>query len=238
MEKSGKFVKAHIRYKNSMGKRLPGVTTVIGILNKPLLVPWANRIGLQGINVQDYVSDKADIGTLVHEMMEVDLKNLKAKLYPDQGIEFNEVDENHVPLKIKGYFTGLQLEIAKNSFKKYLEWKKQHTIVPIILEEGMVSEKYQYGGTIDNYSLIDGVLTLLDYKTCKGLYSEHFIQVSAYRQPLREHGHKVKQCAILRVGRDEMEGFEYVPISTKKLALCWKVFKHCLAIYQLKKQLK
>ena len=198
MERSGKRVKAHIRYTNAMGKRLPGVTTVIGILNKPLLVPWANNLGLQGINVRDYVSDKADIGTLVHEMMFCDLSGEK-------------VDTS--------YYTGQQIDIAENSFKKYLRWKKEHTIEPILLEEGMVSEKFQYGGTIDNYCLIDGVLTLIDYKTCKALYSEHFIQVSAYRQPLREYGHKVKNCAILRVGRDEMEGFEYVPIPEKKLSL-------------------
>ena len=66
MEKSGKKVKAHIRYVNAMGKRLPGVTTVIGVLNKPLLVPWANNLGLQGINVRDYVNDKADILSLIH----------------------------------------------------------------------------------------------------------------------------------------------------------------------------
>lgn len=238
MEKSGKFVKAHIRYYNEAKKRLPGVTTIIGILNKPLLVNWANRIGLQGINVKDYVSDKADIGTLDHEMMFTDLKNVMAMLRPEGEILLEQVDENHVPLRIKGYFTGIQLEIAQNGFKKYLNWKKEHTITPIILEEGMVSEKFQFGGTIDNYSLFDGVLTLIDYKTCKALYLEHFIQVSAYRQLLRENGHKVRLTAILRVGRDENEGFEYHKIPAKKMALCWKLFKHCLAIYGLQKQLR
>jgi len=217
MERSGKSVKAHIRYKNEMGKRLPGVTTIIGVLNKPLLVPWANRLGLEGINVKDYVNDKADIGTLVHEMMFCDLKGI-------------EVDYD--------YYTKAQIDIAQNSFKKYLHWKKEHTIEPLVLEEGMVSEKYQYGGTIDNYCGIDGVPTLIDYKTCKALYSEHFIQVVAYRQLLREAGYKVKKVAILRVGRSEMEGFEYVEIPAKKLSLCWKLFKNCLAIYKLKKQLK
>ena len=217
MEKSGKRVKAHIVYKNKEGKRIPGTTTITGVINKPLLVNWANNLGLQGINVRDYVDDKADIGTLVHEMMFCDLKG-------------TEVDTS--------YYTGQQIDIAKNSFKKYLAWKKEHTIEPILLEEGMVSEKFQFGGTIDFYGKIDGIPTLVDYKTCKALYMEHFIQVSAYRQPLREHECKVKNCAILRVGRSEMEGFEYVPIPAKKLALCWKMFKYCLGIYNLKKQLK
>ena len=217
MEKSGKRVKAHIIYRNRLGIRIPGTTTITGVINKPMLVPWANNLGLQGINSKNYVDDKADIGTLVHDMMFCDLKG-------------TDVDCD--------YYTKIQIEIALKSFKKYLVWKKLHTIEPIILEEGMVSEKYQFGGTIDNYCLLDGVPTLIDYKTCKALYSEHFIQVSAYRQPLRELGYKVKQCAILRVGRSEMEGFEYVPIPAKKLALCWKIFKNCLRIYRLKKLIK
>ncbi len=217
LEKSGKRVKAHIIYKNKEGKRVPGVTTFIGVLNKPALVSWANNLGLQGINVKDYVDDKADIGTLVHEMMFCDLKGEKADT---------------------SYYTAIQIEIAKNSFKKYLNWKKQHTIKSIVLEYGMVSEKYQYGGTIDNYCLLDGVPTLIDYKTSKAIYSEMFIQVAAYRQLLKEHGHKVKNVAILRVGRDELEGFEYKKILTKKINLCWKMFKNCMAIYNLKKQIK
>jgi len=217
MEKSGKRIKAHIIYKNKEGKRLPGTTTILGVLNKPLLVPWANKLGLQGINVRDYVDDKADIGTLVHEMMFCDLKGI-------------DVDCD--------YYTKIQIDIALNSFKKYLEWKKQHTIEPLVLEEPMTSEHYQYGGTIDNYCLLDGIPTLIDYKTCKALYPEHFIQVCAYRQLLRENGYKVKNCAILRVGRVEMEGFEFQEIHKKKIALCWKMFKYCLGIYNLQKQLR
>ena len=68
------------------------------------------------------------------------------------------------------YYTGYQIEIAENSFKKYLEWKKQHTIKPITLEEPMVSEKYQFGGTIDFFGLIDNIPTLVDYKTCSTLF--------------------------------------------------------------------
>lgn len=217
LEKSGKRVKAHIRYKNKEGKIIPGVTTFIGILNKPALVPWANNLGLQGINVKDYVDDKGDIGTLVHEMMFCDLRGVA-------------VDTS--------LYTATQIEIAQNSFKKYLDWKKQHTIEPIILEWGIVSEKYQYGGTIDNYCLFDGIYTLIDYKTSKALYLEHFIQVSAYRQLLREHKHKVKNSAILRLGRNELEGFEFNKISAKKMDYCWRIFKYCMAIYNLKKQLK
>lgn len=37
IEKNGRKVKTHIRYKNLKGENVPGVTTVLGILNKPAL---------------------------------------------------------------------------------------------------------------------------------------------------------------------------------------------------------
>ena len=42
--------KAHQRYKLADGTQVPGVTTITGQLNKPALIIWANRLGLQGID--------------------------------------------------------------------------------------------------------------------------------------------------------------------------------------------
>jgi hypothetical protein len=65
--------KAHIIYKLADDSRVPGCTTICGILDKPALLEWANRIGLQGIEMRRYVDDKADIGTLAHDMIEIGL---------------------------------------------------------------------------------------------------------------------------------------------------------------------
>ena len=37
--------KAHTVYKLADGTRVPGATTITGLLNKPHLVRWANKIG-------------------------------------------------------------------------------------------------------------------------------------------------------------------------------------------------
>ena len=34
-------------YRDGEGKKLPGVTTVLGVLEKPALVPWAARIAAE-----------------------------------------------------------------------------------------------------------------------------------------------------------------------------------------------
>ena len=61
--------KAHIRYRLADKTIVPGVTTVLNLLSKPALVPWANKMGLQGIDTSKYVDDKADIGTLAHAII-------------------------------------------------------------------------------------------------------------------------------------------------------------------------
>ena len=43
--------KAHTRYELKDGTYVPGTTTITGLENKPFLVPWANRLGLEGIAV-------------------------------------------------------------------------------------------------------------------------------------------------------------------------------------------
>ena len=216
LEKSGKRVKAHIRYLNKNGERVPGVTTFIGVLNKPALVPWANNLGLQGINVKDYVDDKADIGTLAHEMIFSHLKKEKPDL---------------------SFYSQKQIDLAENSFLKYLEWEKEHTLKPILLEAQLVSERYQYGGTVDNFCILDDFITLLDYKTSKAIYAEAHIQVSAYRNLLEENRkERLRQCAILRIGRDESEGFDFIRCSN--MDKYFRLFLHCVEIYNLKKELK
>ena len=61
-------------YKNKDGVRLPGVTTITGIEDKPALKYWGNKIGLQGIEIRNYVDGLARIGTLAHYLAECHVK--------------------------------------------------------------------------------------------------------------------------------------------------------------------
>jgi len=79
-------------------------------------------------------------------------------------------------------------------------------------------------------------LELLDFKTGKGIWPEYFYQLAAYRQLAKEQGHKIEHARILRIGREENEGFE------ERLATRFdnefKLFTHCLSIYNLLKIMK
>jgi len=212
---AAKRSRVHTRYFNKADKQVAGVTTILSVLNKPALVPWSNKLGLAGINVRDYVDVLAEIGSCGHDMI---LAHNKGLAFVADGRPADLIDK------------------AENSFISYLNWEKGHKVEPILCEAPLVSEQYQFGGTLDCYALVDGVRTLIDYKTGKAIYSEHVIQTSAYRQLLSEHGHKVEQVRILQIGRDETEGFsEKVVTDTTRE---WEIFEHCLAIYRLQKMAK
>lgn len=208
---AAKRSRSHTKYFAKDGTLLPGVTTILGVLAKPALVPWANKLGLAGVEVGKYVDSLAIIGTIAHDM--ICCHNRGAKYEPD-GVSPDLVDR------------------AENSFLSYLQWEKGKRITPILCEAKLVSEIHGFGGTCDMLADVDDMATLTDYKTGKAIYAEHVYQAAAYRILLRENGHKVDAIRILQIGRDETEGFsEKVVLDTEREE---KIFLLCLELYKLR----
>ena len=206
--------KAHVRYKLANGENCPGATTITNQLHKPALVPWANRLGLAGIDVTKYVDDKAAIGTLAHRMI-LDYF-LKDKCNTDDYAK-NQIDQ------------------AENSFLSFLEWEKQHKINVTCVETQLVSEKYKYGGTFDFYGLVDGNLEVIDFKT-GGIWPEHWFQVAAYKELLLENRHHPISVRILNIPRTEDESFkEEFKVDISKYL---EGFLKLLEFYYINKELK
>ena len=208
--------KAHIRYKLKDGMIVPGATTITRLLAKPALVKWSNNLGLKGIDVNKFVDDLAEIGTLAHLMCVDHLKKEKRDYLED--------------------YNKSQIKQAKHAFGKFLKWEKEHNPVLIEAEYSHVSEVHRFGGTIDLYCIVDGKKTLIDIKTSKGIFPEHFTQISAYKTLLEENHNEVDDVRILRIGRTEAEGFEYREVP--RVDLHWKRFQRLLEIYYINKELQ
>jgi len=216
MDKLYKVAKAHTQYKTADGSRVPGVTTILSVLNKPALVKWANNLGLQGIDSSKYVDAAARIGTLVHAMVECHITGKELDL---SDFTPNEIDQAHV------------------GFRKFVEWKQQHEFSLILSEQPIVSEEYRFGGTLDCVATVDGKITLVDFKTGKGIYDEMLCQVSAYNELLKTKDIATDEIMILRIGRNEEEGFEVRTLQNSDVARYFEIFKACLTIYETKKKL-
>ena len=208
-----KRAKVHTVYRLADGTKVPGVTTVLGIINKPALIRWANNLGLQGIDSTTYVDATARIGTLAHEMIQEYLG----------GPEWD-----------RSAFTREEIDTAENAVLSFYEWERQtgHKMETVAIEMPVVSETFGYGGTVDWLGYIDGKLWLVDIKTSKGLFPEHEYQVSAYDRALFELGYEVAGVRLLRVGRSEDEGFDDHVLSNVQLNAGWKVFTSALDLYK------
>jgi hypothetical protein len=139
-------------YKNLAGQPVPGVHDVTGrYKDSKGLMRWIHQEGLKG-NANPYAS-AADIGTAVHRMCELDLK----------GAPTREIEA--VPHQTLS--TPADIDKAWQSFRAFQQWRREHQVQAIAFEEALVSEEWQYGGTFDCIAWIDGVRSLIDFKTCK-----------------------------------------------------------------------
>jgi len=211
------FNEPHITYKNSKEQKIVGVTTALGLLAKPALIPWAYNRGRAGLELYESRDKAANIGTIVHA-------------------------------RIMAYFLGYEIddcnisseawELSENSLLSFYEWIKPRKLKPILVETPLISDRYKFGGTPDVYGEMDNELALLDFKTGTRIYPEHFIQVSAYSQLLKENGYEHKKIIILNIPKSEGDSFQVQQVSSNNLELEFKKFIHCVEIYYIDKEIK
>lgn len=205
----------HTIYRDKDGVRLVSVTTYIHILGSGGIVHWAWQQGVAGLDYRKVRDMYGDIGTVSHYLAFCKLNKEK----PD----------------LSGYEESILLA-TERPMAKFDEWLSGKKLEPVLLEEPMVSEKYRFGGTPDYYGLVDGVKTLLDFKTSNAVHQDYLYQVAAYGKLLEEHGHQVDDYRIIRFGRDEGDELEDYPCGD--LTKHWDVFLSCQRIYNLQKEIR
>jgi len=207
---------AHQRYHSENGELYPGVTTVLNILNKPGLVQWANNLGLQGVDSFRFTSERAEVGTLLHEMV----------ICYFAGREPDTSD-----------YSANQIQQAEHALTLFHKWRVTYNVRPILIEKHLVSKQYCYGGTPDLYATLtiggQDFKELIDFKTSSSFYPTHFAQIAAYRNLLTENGYAVENCRVVKLAPiPEVDTFAEAQILS--LDKYWLLFRHCLAIWKLK----
>lgn len=161
------FTEGNHRYKVD-GQYKVGVTTILGILAKDALAPWAAgmvvkyieencvQFELRGGVLDEYVvspeqlkkakkyhttykDDAADIGKAVHKWIENYFKNIPTEVTPDM----------------------------EPSVKAFLAWEEKFKPLVLSSERRLYSEELDICGTSDLLAMIDGRRVVLDFKTGK-----------------------------------------------------------------------
>jgi len=139
-----------IGYKNAAGKRVPGVTTVIGPYgDSGGLIHWAWDLGMKGINYRDVRDNAANVGTMAHELVECHIRKQPREEWPSTWPGASDDD----------------VKRAWNAFASYRRWEEQTRTTIQYSEIPIVSEELQVGGCPDAVGTEEGVgPVLLDWK--------------------------------------------------------------------------
>lgn len=220
-------------------KKVPGVTSVIGMLPKEFLKYWAAKEVAQtavdelGVVVSMVLNDPsaavdhlkkapdrntrkaADTGTAAHDLFERMAKGQPVgRVHPDLAPFVQHFDEF--------------LTVAKPEYH--------------FMEETVWSDTHEYAGSFDAFATILGERVWIDNKTTRsGIHEEVGIQLAAYRFAeaiIREDGGRVPMPqsdggAVLHV---RPEGWKLVPVKADEEM--FEVFLHLREVFRYEKELK
>jgi hypothetical protein len=113
--------------------------------------------------------------------------------------------------------------------KSFCDWREAVKPEVISTEITVFSDIHGYAGTVDLICRIDGVPYVVDFKTSKQVWTEHELQISAYRMalengenPIKENSREIKgkivdlsglKTAILQVGYSKNKaGYKWTEI--------------------------
>jgi hypothetical protein len=129
------------------------------------------------------VSEKAKVdGTAAHDWIEA---SIGATL--DPNVELLPTPES---------------KEANEAVDAFCVWKMQHELKWLGSEEVLSSDQHKIAGKLDALAIVDGVPSIVDFKTSGQLSASYVLQCAGYDLMLREMGFEVRQYVILRIPKD------------------------------------
>lgn len=159
------------------GEKIAGVTTALGVLEKPALKDWyARTVASRAVDEWDELALMPVSKRLERIRAAAFEKKQEAALrgtqIHDLGHKLAEGGEVDVPDEHRG------------PVEAYARWLDEWDVTPWAAETPLASVQHKYGGTADLWATVGGLggePFLLDIKTGKGVYDETAWQLAAYR---------------------------------------------------------
>jgi hypothetical protein len=231
------------RYKLAGSKTyLISVTSATGILDKSrVLIPWA--INLAGAHLRRYLENASGNQFTSEELLPVieeALQQHKIKKEEAAGVgsQVHKFAEQFALAKLDlSDYPSVENDDERvvAGITAFLDWYTNNKVKFLEVERMLYSRKYGYVGLTDVIAEVNGRKLIMDYKTAKGIYSEHYYQLSGYWAAFEEEtGVQLDGAAILHF--DKETGLVNVKeLSREDHEMNYPVF---LACYEIKKREK
>lgn len=187
--------------KNPEYQFVPSVTWIAGCYPKG--VPFYKWLADKGWDEAEAIKSAAgDKGSKVHSAIEdlIDGKEVK------------------MDAKYLNRSTDKEEELTLEEWEclvSFARWFRE--VKPKVLSKELVvfDDEYGFAGTIDFVCEFGGQKYLIDFKTGQNIWPEYELQVSAYKEALKEKGKELK-LAILQIGyRRNKDGYKFTEVEDK-----------------------
>lgn len=192
------------------GQPVPSVTQILGVLDKPALVWWGMRVGVEGacqLQAAQSLPENPEEAVKALTARKLTVNHVKTRA-ATRGTSLHDALEAYMrdgtvpmpagfPEEDRGYVRALA--------KAMLDLNP----VPLAMEVVVGSAAHGFGGRYDLLCELDGMKVRLDLKTGKRVYETAHLQLAAYELAALEMGESRSDYqAILRLGEDG--SFEFV----------------------------
>lgn len=126
----------------------------------------------------------------------------------------------------------------KPYFDGYLKFAEEHSVIVYGSEIRLYHKDLLYAGTADMFADVDGLLTLIDYKTSHSVSDMLCgVQLEAYGRASKSHNldFDIQQKAIVHLKKDGSYRLHIFKVNDTE---CWKVFTALITIDNYKKKFK
>lgn len=214
----------------------PGVTTVLKVLDKPALIPWAAKCVSDNIkeslNNWDFSQPlgKLDIGRICEEGKNIYKK--KASDAADMGSRVHKAIDEIIRGEIRDYSPDVRAGV-----QGFEEWKASNSLKIELGDTKIGSKMFGYGGSLDMVAFNEkNEAIIFDFKTTRirkgldhGIYPEAAYQLAAYSWAFREiYGIEVKEVYGLWLNKEKPE---FKAVKVANIPACFEIFLSCLKIY-------
>lgn len=193
----------------------PSVTTLLDVIASPALMGWMAKNGTAKLKVMHEVVNEMvpELAADIAGNAEARWKLIEDTAFFKSGKETGADAADYGTMAhawLESHLNGVEVDLAalpepsRNAVNAYLKWQGDHKLETIKTEETFYNCKLNYAGTCDWVGMLDGQLSLADWKTSTGIYFNYIVQGWGYAlaDETQNADRLYRQIAIGRFGKD------------------------------------